>query len=161
VLVTLGLLILAAVAICRLLRSEWDRSLSLVAVAVGAGWLLLALPGVDALIRSGGQPIVEGTRQVAFAAGPFLLLAGACWGLVRLARRCWASWPDLEPAWRGAGVVGCVAAGLVVAVLVHAVPGVAEAARVAEQAAGAGLRAGREALWVAVLEVLGGGNSGA
>jgi hypothetical protein len=156
-----ALVALATVAILRLFRAAWDRTRLLVILAMAAGWLLLAVPGVDWLVRAGGRPVVELVRQAGYVLSPFALLAGAGWGLARLARRCWAAWPELGTAWRGAGVVGCLAVGLLIAVLVRSTPGVAEATQVAERATVAGARAGWTAAWEVVVNLAGGGDDAA
>jgi hypothetical protein len=109
---TAVLLPLTALAIWRLFGAGWDRTRLLVILAVVAGWLLLAVPGVDWLVRAGGKPVVELVRQVGYVLSPFALLAGAGWGL--------GGWPaaagrpglSLEPpgavpAWPGASPWAC------------------------------------------------------
>jgi hypothetical protein len=151
VLVTGSSLALLLVWLCRLFRSEWDRTRLLVLVTVVAGLLLLNLPALRVLVDAGGRPVVEVTRQTGYVLGPFVLLAGAMWGLWRLARRVWTHWPERSAAGRGLGLLGSVAVGLVAAVLLRSVPLVAEVTQVAELATTAGVRAS----WDAVVERIG------
>jgi hypothetical protein len=151
VLVTGSSLALLLVWLCRLFRSEWDRTRLLVLVTVVAGLLLLNLPALRVLVDAGGRPVVEVTRQTGYVLGPFVLLAGAMWGLWRLARWVWAHWPERSAAGRSLGLLGSVAVGLVAAVLLRSVPLVAEVTQVAELATTAGVRAG----WDAAVERIG------
>jgi len=144
-LVTGGSLALLLVCLCRLFRSDWDRTRLLVLVALVAGLLLLNLPALRLLVDVGGRPVVEVTRQTGYVLGPFLLLAGAMWALWRLARRVWARWPERSPAGRSLGLLGSLAVGLVAAVLLRSVPFVAEVTQVAEHATTAGVQAGLDA----------------
>jgi hypothetical protein len=146
-LVTLGLLAALVVLIFRLFRSDRDRVRLLIAVAVGAGLVLLNVPGVHRLIQMVGRPLVETAHLAGYSLGPLALMAGTCWVVWRLVRVLWRRWPERHAVGRGGAVLGSIVAGLFMAVLLRSSPLMSEVAQVTEYATAEGVRAAWDAAW--------------
>jgi hypothetical protein len=126
---------------CRLFHAEQDRCRLLTVVAVAEGVVLLGFAGSARLVGTVGVPLVEIAHAAGWYAGPFALLGLAGHGAYRLVRRWWHTYPARGPWARTAMVLGSLAVGVAVGVLVRAAPLVSTAAGIAEDATAAGVRA--------------------
>jgi hypothetical protein len=124
---------------CRLFHADQDRCRLLAGVVVVAGVALLNLRGPSRLVGAVGVPLMEAAHRAGWYAGPFALLGVAGYGAYRLVRRWWHAYPSRGPWGRAATVVGGLALGVAVGVLVRAAPLVSTAAGVAQDAAAAGV----------------------
>jgi hypothetical protein len=126
---------------CRLFHADQDRCRLLAGVAVAVGMALLNLGGLSRLVGTVGVPVVEFAHLAGWYLGPFALLAAAGYGSYRLVRSWWNAYPDRGLEARTATVLGSLAVGVAVGVLVRAVPLVSAAAGIAQDATAAGVRA--------------------
>jgi len=126
---------------CRLFQADQDRCRLLAGVAVAVGVVLLNLGGLSRLVGAVGVPVVEFAHLAGWYLGPFALLGAAGYGSYRLARRWWNAYPDRGLGARTATVLGSLAVGVAVGVLVRAAPLLSEAAGIAQDATAAGVRA--------------------
>jgi len=126
---------------CRLYHADQDRCRLLAGVAVAAGVVLLNLGGPSRLVGAVGVPVVEFAHLAGWYLGPFALLGAAGYGTYRLVRHWWNAYPNRGLGARTATVLGSLAVGVAVGVLVRAAPLVSQAAGIAEDATAAGVRA--------------------
>ncbi len=139
---------------CRLYHADQDRCRLLAGVAVAAGVVLLNLGGPSRLVGAVGVPVVEFAHLAGWYLGPFALLGAAGYGTYRLVRHWWNAYPNRGLGARTATVLGSLAVGVAVGVLVRAAPLVSQAAGIAEDATAAGVRATARTL----LDRVGGGH---
>ena len=126
---------------CRLFHGDQDRCRLLAGVAVTVGVALLNLGGLSRLVGVVGVPVVEVAHLAGWYLGPFALLGAAGYGTYRLVRRWWNAYPVRGLGARTVTVLGSLAVGVAVGVLVRAAPLVSEAAGIARDATAAGVRA--------------------